>query len=279
MTLPATSVNKSKVLDARKRKTGRHSASLVDALFTSTQQRVLALLFGQPNRSFFVTELVGLTESGSGAVQRELARLAQGGLVTVTKVGNQKHYQANEDSPLFEELCNIIEKTVGLQEPIRGALEPLAGRIKLALIYGSIAKQSDTSASDIDLLLVSDNLNLEEIYAALAPVEKLLDRSINPTLYTAAEIEQRRKSKNSFLTRVLDGPTIVLIGDDDGTCGTRQSGQDRQTKSRGLNRPENRGLVRSGPGRRILDKAHRKQNIAEFEGNIDINEQSLEILI
>jgi predicted nucleotidyltransferase/predicted transcriptional regulator len=216
MQIQAKPMSTPKVLDARKRKLGRHSATLADALFTSTQQRVLALLFGQPNRSYFVTELVGLTESGSGAVQRELARLAQSGLVTVTKVGNQKHYQANKDSPLFDELCKIIEKTVGLQEPIRGALEPLADGIKLALIYGSVAKQSDTSASDVDLLLISDNLTLEEFYATLAPVEKLLDRSINPTVYTEAEFEQRRKSKNAFLSRVLGGPTIVLIGDLDG---------------------------------------------------------------
>ena len=194
----------------------RHGSALADALFTSTQQRVLALLFGQPNRSFFVTEVVALADSGSGAVQRELARLAQSGLVIITKVGNQKHYQANKDSPLFDELCSIIRKTVGLQEPVRAALEPLADKISVALIYGSIAKQSDTAVSDIDLLLVSDKLTLEEAYAALAPVEKLLDRSVNPTLYNSKEFEQRRKTKNAFLTRVLNGPTIVLIGSVDG---------------------------------------------------------------
>ena len=140
-------------------------SALADALFTSTQQRVLALLFGQPNRSFFVTELMSLADSGRGAVQRELGRLAQSGLVTVTKLGNQKHYQANRDSPLFQELCSIIKKTVGLQEPVRAALEPLANKISLALIYGSTAKRSDTATSDIDLLLVSDELTLEDIRA------------------------------------------------------------------------------------------------------------------
>jgi predicted nucleotidyltransferase len=192
-------------------------SALADALFTSTQQRVLALLFGQPNRSFFVTELMSLADSGRGAVQRELGRLAQSGLVTVTKLGNQKHYQANRDSPLFQELCSIIKKTVGLQEPVRAALEPLANKISLALIYGSTAKRSDTATSDIDLLLVSDELTLEDIYAALAPVEKLLDRSVNPTLYTSKEFEHRRKTRNSFVTRVLESPYIVLEGSVDGT--------------------------------------------------------------
>ncbi len=178
---------------------------------------LLALLFGQPNRSFFVTELMSLAGSGRGAVQRELGRLAQSGLVTITRVGNQKHYQANRDSPLFEELCSIIKKTVGLQEPVRAALEPLAQKISLALIYGSIAKRSDTAASDIDLLIVADELTLEEIYAALAPVEKLLDRSVNPTLYASKEFRHRRKTRNSFVTRVLENPFIVLKGSVDGS--------------------------------------------------------------
>lgn len=189
-----------------------HGSALADALFTSTQQRVLGLLFGQPNRSFFVTEMVSLADSGRGAVQRELAKLAKSGLVTVTRVGNQKHYQANHDSPLFDDLCSIIKKTVGLREPIREALDPLAERIRLALIYGSVAKRSDTSASDIDLLLVSDYLTLEEAYAALAPAEKLLDRRINPTLFTSREFRERITKKSAFLSRVLDGPTITLMG-------------------------------------------------------------------
>ena len=203
---------------AKMHNTEKHlrGSALADALFTSTQQRVLALLFGQPNRSFFVTELIALVNSGRGAVQRELGRLAQSGLVTVTKVGNQKHCQANHDSPLYEELCSIITKTVGLQAPIRGALEALAPRVSMALIYGSIAKRADTATSDVDLLLVCDELTLEEVFNTLAPVEKLLDRSVNPTLYTPEEFAQRRKTKNPFLTRILNGPHILLVGSVDG---------------------------------------------------------------
>ena len=108
------------------------SNSLADALFTTTQQRVLALLFGQPARSFFATELIELTGSGSGAVQRELKRLTSSGLITVTPIGKQKHYQANPDSPVFAELRGLVLKTVALVEPIRQALERLADRITLA---------------------------------------------------------------------------------------------------------------------------------------------------
>ena len=191
-------------------------SALADALFTSTQQRVLALLFGQPDREFFVTEIIALAGSGRGAVQRELARLAGSGLAVVSRVGNRKHYRANRDSPLFDEICSIVRKTIGLERTICDALEALADRLILALLFGSVARRADTAASDIDLLLVSDDLTLEAVYTAMARVEDLLGRRVNPTLYTSAEFEQRRAAKAGFLTRILQGPHVVLVGSLDG---------------------------------------------------------------
>lgn len=188
------------------------SSSLADALFTSTQQKVLGLLFGQPDRSFFVNEIMGLVKAGSGAVQRELRRLERAGLVSVQMHGNQKHYQANRTSPLYDEICSIVQKTVGLEEPLRAAVESLPGNVHLALIYGSVAKRTDTSISDVDLLIVADNLTLEDVYAALSPAEQLLDRKVNPTFYAGEEFNRRRTQGNSFLKRVLDGPVIILSG-------------------------------------------------------------------
>lgn len=188
--------------------------SLADALFTATQQRVLALLFGQPDRSFFATELITRAKVGSGAVQRVLKRLADSGLVTVTRVGSQKHYQANQAAPVFDELRSLVNKTVALHAPIRDALKPFEDRIVLAAIYGSVAKRKDTAASDIDLLVVSDELTLEQLYTALVPAEDELARRINPTLYTSKEFERRRKAGSSFLRRVLSGEHIVLFGDE-----------------------------------------------------------------
>lgn len=195
--------------------------SLAEALFTTTQQRVLALLFGHPSRSFFASELIELTGSGSGAVQRELKRLSSSGLVTVTRIGKQKHYQANPDCPVFEELCALVRKTVAMVEPIREALTPLAPHIALALIYGSVAKGMDTASSDIDLLVVADGMTLEELYSALAPVESRLDRRISPRLYTAKEFESRRAAGNPFLSRVLEGEYLVLIKSEDDASTTR----------------------------------------------------------
>lgn len=214
--IPNMGMPRSRVSDTSRRpvsETLHPRPSLADALFTATQQRVLGLLFGHPERSFFATEVIRLAHAGSGAVQRELRRLSEGGLVRVFYIGNQKHYQANPDSPIFEELCGIIEKTVGLVEPLRAALDALQDRIELAVLYGSVAKRADHAGSDVDLLIVSDDLTLEECYAALSPVEGRLLRKINPTLYTRAEFERRRKSNNAFLARVFEGDHVVLIGE------------------------------------------------------------------
>jgi predicted nucleotidyltransferase len=188
------------------------STSLSDALFSTIQQRVLAYLFGQPERSFFATELIKLAGGGSGAVQRELARLADSGLVTVKRVGTQKHFQADPKSPLFAELCSIAQKTVGLAEPLREALAPLAKRITAAFVYGSVAKRSDTAASDIDLMVVSDSLTYADLYAAMEQATARLGREVNPTVYSRKELARRVKQKNAFVTRVMAQPRIWLIG-------------------------------------------------------------------
>ena len=191
------------------------SASLADALFTGTQQRVLGLLFGQPTRSYYATELIGLAGGGSGAVQRELARLTRSGLVKVRPVGNQRHYQANPDSPLFTELCSIVQKTVGLAEPLREALQPLAAQIRAAFVFGSVAKRQDVATSDIDLLVVSDALSYAELFAAVEAAGARLGRTVNPTILTSKDLAKRVKDDNAFVKRLLAQPKIWLVGGDD----------------------------------------------------------------
>ena len=186
--------------------------SLADALFSGTQQRVLGLLFGQPERSFYATELISLAGVGSGAVQRELASLSQSGLVTVKAVGNQKHYQANPASPIYDELCGMVRKTVGLAEPLRAALAPLARQIKAAFVYGSIAKKEDTATSDIDLMLVSDTLTFGDTILALQAATELLGREVNPNILTQQDFAKRLAEDGSFVSRVMSQPKVWLIG-------------------------------------------------------------------
>ena len=158
------------------------------------------------------SELIRLTGSGSGAVQRELKRLVSSGLVTVTRLGRQKHHRANTDSPVFLELLGLVRKTVGLGEPIREALEPLSDQIKLAFIYGSVAEGVDGADSDIDLLVVGNEVMLEDLYLALSPVEAMLDRQVSPTLYTEREFADRKVEGGTFLMRVLAGERLLLVG-------------------------------------------------------------------
>ncbi len=213
--MPKLGSNMPKMGMTRRPARARRSQGLADALFSTTQQRVLGLLFGQPDRSFYATEMIALTAAGSGAVQRELARLEQSGLVTVSRLGTQKHYQANPNSPLFAELCAIVRKTVGLAEPLREALAPLAPRIVAAFVYGSVAKGGDTAASDIDLMVVSDSLTYADVFGALEPVTAKFARPVNPTVYSRRELGRRIKDGNAFVTRVLAQPKVWVIGTED----------------------------------------------------------------
>ena len=191
-------------------------ASMADSLFSQTKQRVLSLLLGQPERRFTTMELITLARSGSGAVQRELDRLVGGGLVTATIAGRQKLFAANRDAPIFEELRAIIEKLAGVPGVLRACLAPLADRVLLAVLYGSVAKATDRAASDIDVLLVADDLPLEDVFGVLEPAEAQLGRRVSPTLYTSQEFHRRRRARHPFLTKVLLGPHVVLIGTEDG---------------------------------------------------------------
>jgi predicted nucleotidyltransferase len=207
----------------RSKKTVRtsESASLADALFGRTKQRVLGLLFGQPDRSYGTVELIELAGSGRGAVQRELEALTRAGLIEIEVVGLQKRYRANRASPVFEEVRRLVEKTSGIAGVLRAALGPLTGQVAAAILYGSVAKQEDTSASDIDLLIVSDDLTLEDAYRVLEPAEAQLGRRINPTLYTPPEVRARRQKQQSFLAKVLAGPHVILVGTLDGDPAAR----------------------------------------------------------
>jgi predicted nucleotidyltransferase len=193
------------------------TSSLADALFPKVRQRVLGVLFGNVGRSFYANEVIALAQSGTGAVQRELVALAGCGLLTVTKVGNQRHYQANAASPVFDELRGLLLKTVGLADVLRTALAPLTGQIEAAFVYGSVAKQQDTAQSDIDVLIVSKSLaelGYADVFGALETASKALGRKINPTLYTPADLTKRIENDNAFVTKVLSQPKIWLMGDE-----------------------------------------------------------------
>ena len=187
--------------------------SISFAIFTDSQSRLYVWLFGQPDRAFHLNELRRLTGLGSASLQRELNRLVLGGLVDVQAVGNLRRFQANPQSPVYVELVALTRKTLGTVPVLREALKPLQPKLMSAWVYGSVAKQTDTARSDIDLMLVGNDLLLSQVLATLEPAEAQLGRKINPSCYSLPEFERRRAEPDSFVNRVLSQPTLPLIGD------------------------------------------------------------------
>ena len=187
--------------------------SIATALFSDSQSRVFRWVFGQPDRSYHLSELRRLTGLGSASLQRELNRLAGAGLVRTERVGNLRRFQANPQSPVYGELVALTCKTLGLEPLLREALLPLIPDLKAAWVYGSMAKQTDTAQSDIDVMLIGENLLLGRVLELLVPLEAKLGRKINPTCYTPEDFERRRAEPDSFVNHVLAQPILPLIGD------------------------------------------------------------------
>lgn len=192
-----------------------YSTSIGDVLFTKTQQKVLGLLYGRPDESFYLNEIVRLAGVGKGTIKRELERMQASGIVTVERIGNQNHYQANPDNPIYHELLGIVRKTFGIVDVIKAVLAPVFEQIDLAFIYGSIAKEEDTASSDIDLLVVTESLTYTDLMTVLTNAEQSIGRPINPSIYTVGQIKQKLKQKNAFLTRVMEQPKLWVKGDED----------------------------------------------------------------
>lgn len=194
---------------------GMKEPGLADTLFSKTQQRVLGLLFGNPDRSYYANEIMRFAGAGIGTVQRELERLTAVGLLVASKVGNQKHYQVNRESPIFEELRSIVLKTFGVADVLRGALDPLKQRLRAAFIYGSIAKGTDTARSDVDLMLIGTKLSYTDVIPFLVEAEKRIGRKVKPSIYSAGEFRRKLEQENSFLLNVIRQPKVFLIGSED----------------------------------------------------------------
>lgn len=189
-------------------------SQLGDALFTNTQQALLGLFFSRPDRSFYFKEILRLTGMGVATIKRELDRMRAAGLITLTRSGNQHHYQANPDCPIYTELAGIVRKTFGVAGVIRQALAPLEARITRAFVFGSVASGRETAGSDIDLLIVGE-VGFAEAVKVLQPVQDALGREINPRIYTPHEWQQLQKDNDSFIREVLTKPQLDVIGGKD----------------------------------------------------------------
>lgn len=206
-------------------------SQLGNALFTTTQQKVLGLLYAHPDKSFYTKEILRLTGMGVATIKRELDRMLAAGILSMNKIGNQHHYQANKSCPIYSDLLNIVRKTFGVADVLQEALEPLNSQIDLAFVYGSMSKGMDTASSDIDLLVVTESLVYADLMNVLTDAETVLGRPINPSIYTAQQIKKKIKQKNAFLTRVMEQPKLWVKGSDDDIKEFRQLSKNKTIKN------------------------------------------------
>ena len=174
----------------------------------------MALLYGRADQSFYTRQIAREVDASVGAVQRELENLSHVGLIVRKSVGSQVFYQANRNAPIFREMQALVNKTVGIFSILQAALHPLSKRIVLAFVYGSVAREEETTQSDVDLMVVG-KATLDEVLSRLSPVEKTIGRPINPTVYSVAEFKSKIGGGNHFLNAVLKGQKVFLLGDDD----------------------------------------------------------------
>lgn len=186
-------------------------SQLGDALFTTTQQKVLGLLYAQPDKSFYTKEILRLTGMGVATIKRELDRMVAAGILSMTKIGNQHHYQAKPECPIYHELLGIVKKTFGVADVINLALTPLAEHIDWAFIFGSVASGKETSASDVDLIIIGD-VEFTEAVSVLYSVQETLGREINPKIYPKEEWNQMLKNQGAFIKEILSKPRIDVMG-------------------------------------------------------------------
>jgi len=182
-------------------------------LGSKLRAKVLGWLFSHPDERYFVRQMTTLVGEDSTNVSRELARLEKTGILVTTTEGKQKYYQANRQSPVFNELHGLMLKTVGVADIIKKALEPRMADIKLAFIFGSVAKRAENRFSDIDLLVVGD-ITFGEVVDLISTAEGALNRELNPVVYTLSEFNKRLSENHYFISDILSGDKIFVVGDE-----------------------------------------------------------------
>ena len=187
---------------------------LPSLLFGGYRGRVLGLLLLHPEKSLHVREIARLIGAAVGTLHKELAKLASAGLLLRRTIGNQVHYMANRDCPIFPELQALMRKTSGLADILRECLAPLSGQIAVALVFGSVARGEEHSGSDVDVLVVGD-VAFAEVVKALYPAQASLQREINPVVYGTAEFGRKRSADDAFIRGIAENAKIYLIGNQD----------------------------------------------------------------
>ena len=188
--------------------------SLSVALFPKSRRVVLGILYGHPDRTFYLREIVEMAGLGMGQIQRELKRLADSGIIRRFEQGRHVYFQADENCPVYEELRSLVTKTVGATEVLREALQDLTERIEVAFVYGSVARGEERHNSDLDLLVIGD-ASFGDVVEALTEAQPRLHREVNAVVYPRDELSRKLANRHHFLTSVIESEKIFIIGDED----------------------------------------------------------------
>lgn len=190
------------------------SSKLAEILFKDYRRRVLALLLLNPDKRYHVREIARITDTVAGTLHKELTRLADAGILAKESTGNQLHYFADKNCPIFDELASILRKTAGLVDVLANALVFLQEDIDVALVFGSMANNKATSASDIDLLIIGE-VALADIAKAVYPSQDILKREINPKVFRKKAWQRLLAQKDGFAKEVMTQPKLFIMGDKD----------------------------------------------------------------
>jgi len=189
------------------------SDPIATALFPGSRRAVLGILYGSPDRAFYLREIIGIAGLGVGQIQRELNRLSKAGIIRRFEQGRHVYFQADDSCPTYEELRSLVLKSVGALGVVRNALEKVSDRIRVAFVYGSIAHGEERQESDLDLLVVGD-ISFGELVDVLLGAETLLGREVHPTVFSEEEFRSRIADRNHFLESVTKGQKVFAIGNE-----------------------------------------------------------------
>jgi predicted nucleotidyltransferase len=187
--------------------------TIIDTLFSKTKQNILSTVIINPDKWWYLSDLAKKINTSPSSLQRDLLNMTSTGILEKRQEGNRIYYKANKECPVFDELQGIIIKTVGIRDKLISALKPLSKKIKVAFIFGSIARREEMSKSDVDIMIIGDT-TISEVVKRLRPVEKIIDREINPTVYQINEFKKKLKDKSNFLMEVMEGEKVFIFGNE-----------------------------------------------------------------
>jgi predicted nucleotidyltransferase len=187
--------------------------TIIDTLFSKTKQNILSTVIINPDKWWYLSDLAKKINTSPSSLQRDLLNMTSTGILEKRQEGNRIYYKANKECPVFDELQGIIVKTVGIRDKLISALKPLSKKIKVAFIFGSIARREEMSKSDVDIMIIGDT-TISEVVKRLRPVEKIIDREINPTVYQINEFKNKLKDKSNFLMEVMEGEKVFIFGNE-----------------------------------------------------------------